>query len=417
MSYVTGGHAAKIGVTLTAGTESGFKTNDDVGNMSFATFRGQPLQVIHRAYPVSQTNYLRPNLGIYAQDQWTLNHVTVNAGLRFDYFRSGYPDQSLPPVEFAPVQRDFPGTIAVTWKDLSPRLGVAYDLFGNARTVVKATANRYVARNGLGWSLGLNPVETNSVNFRFWSDTNGNFFPDGDPLNPAPNGELGPSFNRDFGQPVINTFYDDDWAFGWGKRPANWEFSASIQHEVIPRIAVKLGYFRRVSTNFSVADNRAVGPADYDPYCVTVPVDPRLPDGGGNDLCGLFDLTPSKVGLIDQITTSADTFGTQLRHWDGVDLTVNARLDNGVLLEGGLSTGKTTTDTCDFTPDSPQTLWCHTETPFLTQVKLLGAYLLPYGVQISAAFQSIPGPEIGATVFFGYIRVSQLANYANRAVS
>ena len=75
---------------------------------------------------------------------------------------------------------------------------------------------------------------------------------------------------------------------------------------------------------------------------------------------------------------------------------------NGALLEGGLSTGKTTTDTCDLTPDSPQTLWCHAETPFLTQVKLLGAYPLPYGVQVSAAFQSIPGPEIRATsVFFG----------------
>ena len=63
------------------------------------TFAGTPTLAINR---------IRPNLGLYAQDQWTINRLTVNAGLRLDYFRSDYPDQNVPPTQFVPVTRSFP---------------------------------------------------------------------------------------------------------------------------------------------------------------------------------------------------------------------------------------------------------------------------------------------------------------------
>ena len=128
-----------------------------------------------------------------------------------------------------------------------------------------------------------------------------------------------------FGTPNLSTFYDQEWANGWGNRHANWEFSAGVQHELTDGLSVNVSYFRRILTNFSTTDNRAATPADYDPYCINVPDDPRLPNPG-EQLCDLFQVTPAKFGLVDNITTSADNFGTETQHWNGVDLTVAARI-------------------------------------------------------------------------------------------
>ena len=133
---------------------------------------------------------------------------------------------------------------------------------------------------------------------------------------------------------------------------------------------------------------------------MTVPLDSRLPGGGGNQICGLFDLNPARVGQIDRITTSANNFGDRIQHWNGFDATVNARMDNGLLLQGGWSAGRTLTDDCDIRAnlDNPSQHHCRVETPFITDVKFLGSYTLPYDIQIAATFQSIQGPPLLAEV-------------------
>jgi hypothetical protein len=173
-----------------------------------------------------------------------------------------------------------------------------------------------------------------------------------------------------------------------------------VQHEVVSRVSVNVGYFRRWYGHFTVTDNLAVAPTDYSPFSVTAPIDPRLPDGGGSLITGLYDLNPNKAGQVNNYFTLAGDYGTQLEHWNGIDVTVNARPGRGSLLQGGLSTGRTMTDNCDIIAkiDNPSTRFCHVETSFLTQVKFLGSYNVPKAdVQVSGTFQSIPGPQIGAT--------------------
>jgi hypothetical protein len=81
--------------------------------------------------------------------------------------------------------------------------------------------------------------------------------------------------------------------------------------------------------------------------------------------------------------------------FNGVDLTISARMDK-LLLAGGTSTGRTATKNCDIF-DSPQNArFCENSPPFLTQVKILGSYTLPYDLQVSATFQSVPGPALQA---------------------
>ncbi len=100
--------------------------------------------------------------------------------------------------------------------------------------------------------------------------------------------------------------YDPNLLEGSGVRPGNWQFGISVQQEVFPRVSVEAGYHRRnfdsfinpdpvtatstLTTTFTVADNRAVTPADYNPYSVPVPADPRLPRSGGYAIDDLYDI-------------------------------------------------------------------------------------------------------------------------------
>jgi hypothetical protein len=229
-----------------------------------------------------------------------------------------------------------------------------------------------------------------------------------------------------FGNAISGTTFDPETKFGWGKRPFNWEFSTGVQHQVMPGLSAEVSYFRRWYGDMvlgggtgsatqllgagSAFDNRNVAPSDLDPYCITAPVNPGLPGGGGNQICGLYDLNPAKFGIAaDNYVTFSSQYGKQIEHWNGVDMAVNARLPQGIILQGGVSTGRTLSDVCEIIPKIPEDFvtatlttpqqYCRVETPYLTQAKLLGSYMLPrVDVQISGTFQSLPGPQLASNL-------------------
>jgi len=271
----------------------------------------------------------------------------------------------------------------------------------------------------------INPISANNSNRRRWTDLNNDRVVQGDPFNNLTNSELGPSTNLTFGQPASGREFDPAFAFGFGKRPYNWEFSANVQHEVAPRVSVSVGYFRRIFGNFEVTANRALASSDFDQYCVTTPTDPRLPGGGGEQICGLYDLKPGKVGQVQLINTSSDTYGRMIEHWNGVDFSAQARFPK-FLLQGGLSTGRTVSDNCALTahpevtatvvrgspklaigPSTPAD-FCHIATPFSaqTQIKMLGSYSLPWDMQLAGTFQHLPGPQDLASATFTSAQVA-----------
>ena len=279
--------------------------------------------------------------GVYVQDQISLNKWTINAGLRFDYLNSSYPDFDVAPRRYVPVAEHFEGADVLSWKDLSPRIAISYDPFGTGKTALKVAASRYVMQERLTQSTALVVPTRASVSqiSRTWTDRNGDYVVDGDPLNPALNGELGPSPNANFGKQVTNFRLDPDWANGFGARPYNWEFMGALQTELASSVSLQAGYYRRIFGNFIVTDNLLTSPADYDPFCITVPTDARLPGGGGGQMCGLYDLNPSKVGLVDTIQTSSSNYGKQTgtlqrRGRDDQRTSAERRLDPGRLQHG-----------------------------------------------------------------------------------
>jgi hypothetical protein len=355
-----------------------------------------------------------------------VNRLTVTGGLRYDYFHVSFPAATVGPGEFVPTRNlSLPAASGVRWHDLEPRSGAVYDLFGNGKTAVKVSMNKYLAYYALpnaGSDAGT--FTTNMApaarlvtsTSRSWTDTNRNFVPDCNLLSPVANGECGAMTNPDFGSTRPGVAYDPDTLTGWNKRDFNWQFSAGVQHELMPRVSLDVGYYRTWFGNFVLTDNRALTPADFDRFSITAPSDPRLPGGGGYKVDGLFNVKPEKFSLpTDSYITYAKKFGNQSRVWDGFDVSVNARLSAALTLGGGTSTGRTTTDNCDVVDDVPEILlgaanltdanantWlpasnCHQQSPFLTNFKFLGTYTVPrVDVQLSATVQSYPGSQIVA---------------------
>ena len=414
MSYVTGSHNLKVGFGFNQQRTS---TNGKSELWTrLWTNRGNPFRGTF--YTGLGQKDTAENLGIYAQEQWTLDRLTVNAGVRFDHITTGYPDQARPINIYATDPFFIDGQDVAIWKDLQPRLGLAYDLRGDGRTALKVSASRYGRRDSTDWSQSVNPAGSNRASNRTWLDgavcldpavcIPGDGIVQGDPTNFAPNGELiSSNTNLAWGLPAITTFHDPTWAFGWGNRESNWEFSGSVQQELMPGVSVDVAYFRRAWVNRSVVNNRALTTGDFEVGTVIVPTDPRLPDGGGGTL-SFYDLKPDSIVLQDDLTVLANDFGGESETWNGFDITVDARIED-VLLQGGLSTGRVSHNYCDLNSQLPESLetrlvgntsidtqpleFCDRAENWLTQVKLLGSYTLPYEIQIAATLQNQPGPE------------------------
>jgi hypothetical protein len=414
VSYVTGTHAFKFGMSNLTGVQT-YNSPDSNTPYNYRFLNGVPNQLTLR-----QNQYfgikgrVSPEFAAFAQDKWTIDRLTLNLGLRFDHGVSSWDEFHFGPGILVP-NRDitFPETDWYRFDDLSPRLAGAYDLFGTGRTALKVNIGKYP--QGLLPTDG-NPISTRMVNrvTRTWTDADNDLFPDCDLTNPqaqdlrAGGGDFcGVISDLRFGTSIPSTSYDPETLEGWNKRKNNWEFSTSVQHEITTGLGIDVGFFRRWYGNFTVTQNRALTPADFNTYSIPVPLDPRLPNSG-QTLGGLRDVVPGKFGLVDNYVTRADNFGSQTEVFNGVDISANARL-KGIIFRGGISTGKTTSDVCDIVVAHPEVTvttslgtvqsidMCHLETPFLTQGKLLATYSVPrIGVDVAATLQNLPGPQIAA---------------------
>ena len=378
MTYFTGTHNLKVGVNGTTFRE---------GNTSNTSMQNWTNAISVAGFPL-QAQFWLPNLalnngaawGIYVQDHMTFDRLTVNAGLRYDRLGNAYPDQFRGPSTWEPEGLSIPGNESVVgWHDLQPRIGVAYDLFGDGKTALKASANRYGTRSNSEWSALLNPGSAVPLRnqLRLWIDgapahfavpgpptgfpscigpvacVAGDGLVQGDPLNPAPNGELlSPNANLAFGSLQQINFLDPDWSHGWSNRLSNWEITAGVQQELAGGVSLDVTYFRRNFVNFALQDDRMLAASDYDLAAV---------DLSGLGIAGVGTVTfpelkPEALGRVpDVLFTSANDFGGEEQVFNGVDVTINARLDT-LLLQGGLATGATATNFCPAYDAAPEHL-------------------------------------------------------------
>ena len=442
-SYIPGSHSLKIGYqgNISHPSQGYFNTTP------FTQYRfnnGVPNQLNQSAvYPGTVKFQSNLNLmSFYAQDTYTRARLTLQGGLRYDGIGTHYPETSVGGSDYQlmPTQVVFPegSTDEIHWKDLTPRMAAAYDLFGNGKTAIKVNVGKYLtALTASNSDTDLQPGRRIALNTtRTWTEglnggIAGDYIPQCDLRNPAANGECGAMDNQNFGKDVFTKSFDPDLIHGWGKRTYNWELGISVQQELIPRVGLTVGYFRRSFGNFYTANNRLTTTADYTQFSIPIPVDSRLPGGGGGTVQGLYNLVPTMVGREDLYSQLSSNFGEMTETWHGVDVSVNARLRNGLNVQGGTSSGRRLQDNCAVRSALPETYswastagvqvarvltstgglanpYCRVVEPFftLTSFRGLATYVVPkIDLQVSGTWRSDPGPELAAN----YVVTSAIA--------
>jgi hypothetical protein len=410
-SFVTGRHSVKFGYqgALMIDQRKNFM-NDQF--LSYRTQNGVPDQMTLTINRFQIYQSVRSD-AFYAQEQWTMGRVTFQGAIRYDHAWSYFPTQTIDPVRFFPTAKTYERTTGVEgYHELWPRGGVAIDVFGTGKTSVKVNFGRYLeaAQNG-GTFIQLNPTNRlTTTTTRTWTDNDRDWVADCDLNNRAAQGPTttgsvdtcGANADPNFGSEVFSSTLDPALLSGWGVRPGDWQIGASLQQELLPRVAVEVGYQRRWLVNSLITDNRARSAADHDRFSVIVPSDSRLPSGGGGTLDNLYNVNPvAATRLNDNFQTLADPMGTFATVSNSFNLNLSARTRNGLVLQGGLNSGVTHNDTCEvreLLPESNATNpWCDTSTGFVTRLTALGSYTIPkVDVQISGTFRSDPGSQLAA---------------------
>ena len=387
LSYITGSHNIRAGFQYTWGTYVNTReANGDLQQVYAGTTTPftNPISVTVYNTPLRYQENMKADLGVFIQDSWALNRLTVNTGLRWEYFAHEVAEQQSGNGRFVPA-RQFAAVQMPTWKDFAPRFGLIYDLFGNGKTALKAGFNRYNESRTTQFATKYNPLALTSASLP-WTDVNGDdvaqgekgctYLTTGCEINFA-------NLPTNFGVRSLATV-DPDF-----QRTYNLEYTAGIQHELFPRVSLAATYYRRQFFDLPVSDNQLRTFDDYRAVDVVSPID-------GSVFKAYTVATAAQLARVQDYDTNASSDRKQI--YNGADLTFNARLPRGGTIFGGFTVERTRRNICD-EPDDPNNLrFCddwQNDIPFLKQFKMAGTYPLGFGIQVSLSFQSINGRALG----------------------
>jgi hypothetical protein len=419
-SYVTGSHSIRVGYqnywlrqldeTIAADNQLAYRFN-----------MGVPNQVTYRL-PTRSNNTITKLHGIFIQDQYTRNRLTLSGALRWDRA------SSYAPVEGNGVSRtsflnpsviEFPVTPGVdAYNDISPRVGVGYDVFGNGKTALKLRWGKYLgfASNDPPFTSTNRGATIVSTVSRGWTDNDNDKVVD---CNLLSNAAQGPTAavsavdtcaavignDANFGQPGAATIVDPELLKGWGVRTHDYQTEITLQQEVAPRVSAEFNYIHRTFHGFMVTDSLGRNfQTDWVNYTINAPTDPRLPDGGGYPIQVFLPRTSAATQNFLTREKSVGSDGKERNaYYDGFNLNLNARMRSGLFVSVGTQTGRRVDDRCNVVTNfnngntGPNPRDCRSFDPWETTIRGLGSYTIPkIDVLVSATLRSQAPAQIGA---------------------
>ena len=386
VSYVTGTHNIKVGVQDTWGRYRQYRSAN--GDLRANFINGVASTVTILNTPVNFQDNLKADLGIYGQDSWTFNRLTINYGARWEYFASGIPEETSGTGRFVTSTRSFGPIDMPTWTSFAPRGGFVYDLFGNQKTALKFSIGRYEQAGTTGFSNRFNPLAllTQSV---AWTDLNKDGVPQGELgcvyLSAGCEMNLAGQLPKNFGVASLPTFDPDI------KRMYNLETTVSIQHEIMTGVSVTGGWYNRQYKNMWRRTNTGVGFSDFTPFTIFSPI-----DGTPITYYNVSAAKASQIG-VNLVDTNAPN---RTDKYNGFEYNFNLRLPHHITLFGGGMIERMLSNSCDDDWNPNLLLYCDQSKsglPLRSQFKIAGSIPITYGIQVNLAFQSLPGYLFGTS--------------------
>jgi hypothetical protein len=398
-SFLGGDHSTKFGLRYRL---TPVKSISKTGGGATARIRNNGINEVN----VTRDGYTSRDTwqwSLYFTDSWKTGRATINWGVRWDR----QDDKALPTqIEANPLLPDllpavsFPGADAgILYNNIAPRLGFTYDLFGNTRSVVKASVGRYYGA-GLAISNTLSPTGQTTLSY-FWNDRNGDLFVQRNEIDFARGFRTAPSANYDPANPAaVTTPAKVDPNL---KNDTTDEVIVGIDHELMPNFGVGASYIYRRYDNFQDDFRDGVTAASYSPVTFT--------DNCGNALCEQSSFT----GVYYQRSTAvpaANTTRIYDRHdtHHALELTGRKRFSNSWLLNSSFTvnttksynvpdtfaTGGSTGDPTNFELVNGRDSSGLNGSRWLA--KVAGMYALPWQMSVSGFYNLREGLQFNRTI-------------------
>ncbi|MCA1586611.1 MAG: carboxypeptidase regulatory-like domain-containing protein [Acidobacteria bacterium] len=408
LSYVTGAHNFKFGVQQTWGDFwHTVDANGDLTQRYRSTAATGPFavpdSVTIRNTPLFYGERLNRDLGIYAQDSWRLNRLTVNGGIRWENVKAQVHASESPAGRFVPARSTPVIENVPNWKDWAPRFSAVYDLFGNGKTALKYSINRYNQIRTTGIAANYNPLLSQTATLP-WRDISGDDIAQGErnctgyPRVGCEIDFLGLSSN--FGIAALNEF---------GDYPRTWnlEQAIEVQHELLTGLSVSGAFFSGGLHNLTSTINQSWSLADYAPFTFYSPITGQP-----------FEVFARSVEASQRPTRNLDTFDPDRKHkYQAFSFEGKWRMPWGGQVFGGTSIERERFRSCT-APDDPNYVnytgldvfgasvggilnyntqrfcdeFAH-DIPFRKSYKLAGTMPIKWGIDFSVAFQSNDSPD------------------------
>jgi hypothetical protein len=166
-------------------------------------------------------------------------------------------------------------------------------------------------------------------------------------------------------------------------RPANWEYTLGVEHELKPGFGVGTTYYRRQFLDQIGSRNLAVTPDNYSPVTITNPLTLQP--------MTVYNQSAATRGLQNNFQTNDPTLRSK---YNGIEMRANLRLKKGAYLGSGVTIGRKEGPVKTTDLNNPNVLIDNTgalTNDATYQVKLHGAYPLPGELSISGGFQHSTG--------------------------
>jgi len=334
---------------------------------------GEPMDVTLYNYPVN-TESMWNSYGIYLQDDFTLmERLTLNLGLRFDRYAGWVPAHSSPAGPWFPERTTEKVPGIPEWNNIAPRIGFAYDLFGDGKTAIKGNISRYYGRLSHGLAMNVDPTGTGE-DLRTWTDLNGDDIAQLEEMGPSTGWDIGASRKMD---PDLRNSYEDEMTLG-------------IEREVATDFNLGLTYYRRSTRDDRSAQNIMVNQDDYHPVVIS------------NSLTGelntVYEIDAAKRALYSAVYTNNPLDNTD---YNGVELTWTKRYSHGWQMMGGFTVQKNWGG-MGGDPGNPNSYILQegvvgNDSTYI--FKILGSYMLPYDIMFSGNFRYQTGYPLSLRLY------------------